>query len=125
MKSLSQKIDPDYIVYCSITHNNQDMKLTCLWMNKIKMCYIYIIINQPWEKKLNISISDNMDAVWGYYAKWNELLPENTVWYHLCLKSQKAKLKETEYNDGFQQWQGWGANFRNTGQWVQTYSLKI
>ena len=48
------------------------------------------------KKEGNPAICDNMDKLWGHYAKWDKSDKRSTIWYHLYVEAKKAELVEKE-----------------------------
>ena len=64
-----------FYIYWSIIYNSQDMDTTWVslykWMDKEYVVYTQWNTTMPLKKKKkNPAICDNMDGLWGYYAKW-------------------------------------------------------
>ena len=65
-------------------------------MNEWINCGIYLqwnIIQQ--QKEGNPAICDNMDELWGHYAKWNKSVRERQMLYDLTYIQNLKKKKKT------------------------------
>ena len=66
----------------------------------------------------------NSDEPWRYYARWNNLVTKDTVWFHLHKVSRVVRFLETENKSGCQ-WLGGGGNAKLFHEYIISVLQKI